>query len=72
LLAEISLGESNRLISNRAYWFTDFAYASTVYVTVNGSPVVLWNTNALPVNSRVPELIPVPFISMGMSTRLEM
>jgi hypothetical protein len=37
-------------------------------VTVKGCPVVLWNTNALPVKSKVPELIPVPFISIGIST----
>ena len=49
MLAEISSGELTHL--NRAYWFTDFACASIVYVTVNGSPVVLWKTNALPVNS---------------------
>jgi hypothetical protein len=32
----------------------DFASASTVYDTVNGSPVVVWNANAVPANGNEP------------------
>jgi hypothetical protein len=50
------------------YLVTSLATASRVYVTVNGSELLLWNTNPLPANSNDPELRPVPLISIGIST----
>jgi hypothetical protein len=42
--------------------------APMVYVTLNGSQVVLWKTRALPTKPNELELIPLMLISIGMST----
>ena len=49
-------------ISSLLYYDDDacFAVASTVYVTVNLSPLSVWNASALPANDVDPEAIGVP------------
>jgi hypothetical protein len=54
------------------FWVSGFASASTVYVTVNGIPLVLWKTKAEPANASEPVLIGVLVTVTGVLEKVVM
>jgi hypothetical protein len=53
---------------NKSHCVRGLTAASIVYVTVNGSELLLWNTSPLPANSNVPDAIGTSPVIIVLST----